>query len=88
MDLIKQIDLAILANGGEDFRDNFCSCDPSVGYTPCEYCAIRNALLAVKCHLISSSSRAVGACAHCGQPLAVQTVVCKAHGSGHVPPPA
>jgi len=51
MTLMEMIDLAIAANGGAGFRQDWCQCDYSVGYVPCEYCAIRNALLAVKRHL-------------------------------------
>lgn len=38
------IELAILANGGENWRKDWCQCDPSVGHTSCEYCAIFNGL--------------------------------------------
>jgi len=51
MTLMEMIDLAIAANGGEGFRQDWCQCDYSVGYVPCEYCAIRNALLAMKHYL-------------------------------------
>src|ERR1044071_9058078 len=34
------INLAILANGGKEFRKEMCTCDASVGHCPCEYCAI------------------------------------------------
>lgn len=40
-----KIDLAFRAIGGEEFREDWCSCDPSVGFSPCEYCAIREGLL-------------------------------------------
>jgi hypothetical protein len=38
------LELAILANGGFEFREDWCRCDPEVGYYPCEYCAIFRAL--------------------------------------------
>lgn len=37
----EKINLAIAANGGTDFRKEWCQCDPSIGAVPCEYCAIR-----------------------------------------------
>lgn len=40
-----------------------------------------------KRHLTSRSSRAADVCAHCGQPIAMKTVVCAADGNGHVSPP-
>jgi hypothetical protein len=39
-----KIELGILANGGDWHHKNWCQCDSSVGYAPCEYCAIFNAL--------------------------------------------
>lgn len=42
--LLEKIDLAIKANGGEDWRSDYCQCDAVVGYTLCEYCAIHSAL--------------------------------------------
>ena len=42
--LLEQLSLAIAANGGKEFRKDFCHCDPSVGYVVCEYCAIYHAL--------------------------------------------
>lgn len=41
----EKIDLAFRANGGEEFRQDLCGCDPDVGFVPCEYCAIRDGLL-------------------------------------------
>lgn len=40
------IELAVQANngGGMEFREELCRCDPSVGMSPCEYCAIDSAL--------------------------------------------
>lgn len=38
------IELAQLANDGAEFRLDFCTCDPSVGMSPCQYCAIHDAL--------------------------------------------
>lgn len=49
---LKTVELAIAANGGEAFKKGWCHCDPSVGLMPCEYCAIRNALLESKRILI------------------------------------
>lgn len=43
--LIEEIDLAILSHGGEHLRKDFCQCDPAVGFVPCEYCAIYQALI-------------------------------------------
>jgi hypothetical protein len=40
----KKIELAISANGGDIHRKNWCQCDPTVGYSPCEYCAVFNGL--------------------------------------------
>lgn len=45
---INKIDLAFRANGGEEFRPDRCSCEPEVGFVPCEYCAIRDGLLVGK----------------------------------------
>jgi len=43
--LLDIIDLALRANnGGTKFQKNRCTCDPSVGMSPCEYCAIQRAL--------------------------------------------
>ena len=42
--LLNNIDLALAANGGREFRDDYCQCDESVGYCPCQYCAIHYAL--------------------------------------------
>ena len=36
--------MAINANGGEKHRNDWCQCDASVGFYPCEYCAIWVAL--------------------------------------------
>ena len=44
IEVLECINLAILANGGEDFREDWCQCDPSVDQSPCEYCAIYRAL--------------------------------------------
>ena len=44
MSVKEQIELAILANGGEKWRNDWCECDPDVGASPCRYCAIFNAL--------------------------------------------
>lgn len=38
------LDLAIRANGGIEWMENWCQCDPAVGHYPCEYCAIFRAL--------------------------------------------
>jgi len=44
----EQIDLAILANGGEYHQKVHCQCDPEVGFVPCEYCAVFNGLNSAK----------------------------------------
>lgn len=44
----EKLDLAIMANGGEDFIKYWCFCDPPVSVGPCEYCAVRNGLIAAK----------------------------------------
>lgn len=44
MSLLEKVELAILANGGFAHKKAMCSCDPSVGMSPCEYCAIHCAL--------------------------------------------
>ena len=43
----KDIELAIMANnmGGTQFHHEFCQCDPSVGVSPCPYCAIDAVLI-------------------------------------------
>ena len=46
--LLSKIDLAILANGGENWRVDWCRCDPDVGFSPCEYCAVYTALKETK----------------------------------------
>jgi len=38
------IELAQLANDGAEFREDFCTCDPPVGMSPCQYCAIHDVL--------------------------------------------
>lgn len=48
---LKRVDLAILANRGETWRADMCSCDPSVGMSPCEYCAIHEALRYTKARI-------------------------------------
>lgn len=42
--LLECVELAIIANGGGAHKKEMCGCDPSVGMSPCEYCAIWNAL--------------------------------------------
>lgn len=42
--LLEKLELAHRANGGKEFNERACSCDASVGFVPCEYCAIRSAL--------------------------------------------
>jgi hypothetical protein len=42
--LLECVELAILANGGGAHKKEMCCCDASVGMTPCEYCAIWDAL--------------------------------------------
>ena len=39
-----KLELAFLANGGPDWQGKWCECDPSVGASPCRYCAIYSAL--------------------------------------------
>jgi len=43
--LLEEVNLAIMANGGSEFRNDWCQCDPAVGAVPCEYCATRIALI-------------------------------------------
>lgn len=61
MDEIREIekilDLAILANGGEKHRKEWCQCDSSVGYVPCEYCAIFNGLTQAKSYFSNLRKR-------------------------------
>lgn len=41
------VELALLANNGGsglEFRDDYCQCDPDVGMSPCQYCAIDSVL--------------------------------------------
>jgi len=38
--LLKAVDLAIKANGGEKWNPAWCHCDSGVGLCPCEYCAV------------------------------------------------
>ena len=40
------VDLALRAlnMGGTEFREDCCACDPSVGCSPCPYCAIDSVL--------------------------------------------
>ena len=42
--LLPDVELAQLANGGAEHRQDWCKCDASVGMVPCEYCAIFDAL--------------------------------------------
>ena len=42
------VELALLANGGFEWHEQHCRCDPSVNQTPCEYCAIHTALTRAK----------------------------------------
>jgi hypothetical protein len=42
--LLECVELAIIANGGGAHKKEMCRCDASVGMTPCEYCAIWDAL--------------------------------------------
>ena len=42
--LVRDIETALLAIGGEEWSEGYCECDPSVGITLCEYCAIHHAL--------------------------------------------
>lgn len=46
--IAEDIDLAILANGGDEFKEEACTCDPAVGMVPCAYCAIFYALKGAK----------------------------------------
>jgi len=38
------INTGFLANGGREWNKRNCTCDPDVGYQPCEYCATHQAL--------------------------------------------
>jgi hypothetical protein len=40
------IETALMANnmGGLKFKEDYCQCDPSVGMSPCPYCAIHSVL--------------------------------------------
>lgn len=49
---LERIQIAMLANGGEEWQQRHCSCDPSVGISPCQYCAIHEALLFTKDQLL------------------------------------
>jgi len=51
------IKLAILANGGDTHKKDWCKCDPEVGYSPCEYCAIFNGLNEARTLLSSLESK-------------------------------
>jgi hypothetical protein len=51
--LLEQLSLGIAANGGKEFRENDCHCDPAQGYVLCEYCAIYKALKNAKEYVIS-----------------------------------
>lgn len=42
--VIDDVELAIKANGGKNWKVNWCQCDPDVGMVPCEYCAIYHGL--------------------------------------------
>jgi len=40
----EDIRLAMMANGGVEYNEKYCECDPSVGMVPCQYCAIDSVL--------------------------------------------
>ena len=42
---MNRIELAILANGGDKHIKEWCTCDPDVGMSPCQYCAIFSGLM-------------------------------------------
>lgn len=42
--LVGELELALLAVGGEVRDSTLCTCDPSVGAVPCRYCVTRSAL--------------------------------------------
>ena len=42
--LLARVELAIAANGGPDYDEKACDCEPEVNAGPCRYCAIRDAL--------------------------------------------
>lgn len=44
MALLEAVELAHLANGGKEFRQDWCECDRECGMVPCRYCAIHDAL--------------------------------------------
>ena len=46
--LLEHLDVAFLAIGGAEFQEKDCTCDTSVGYCPCQYCAIHSALVRCK----------------------------------------
>ena len=41
---MEDIHTAMLANGGEEFIQEYCRCDESVGMVPCQYCAVHDVL--------------------------------------------
>ena len=46
--LTQVLDLAILANGGEEFLPTVCECEPETNNAPCRYCAIYDGLKLAK----------------------------------------
>jgi hypothetical protein len=51
--VLKDIELAMLANGGDEFIEEFCFCDSDVGMVPCQYCAIQRGLKRAKEFIVS-----------------------------------
>jgi len=44
IELHTKISMAMRANGGPNFHEEWCKCDPDVGAVPCHYCAIFDGL--------------------------------------------
>ncbi len=51
--LLEDLELARLANGGKEFRKDWCQCDPDqyCAMVPCQYCAINSFLTRVERYL-------------------------------------
>ena len=50
-DVLEQLDAAIQANGGPEWRQDYCDCDHLTGVMCCEYCDIYRGLMAAKTKL-------------------------------------
>lgn len=55
-ELLAQVELALLANGGFVWDSNNCECDPETNASPCRYCAIQAALSSVRAYLTSADT--------------------------------